>query len=501
MDVAIWADHISPTIIRMTYWEKRALASFTVLVEVGAREDSVKICILGRLAIGAAMLAFAAAQPTAASAQEKLTVWWVKGFYKSEDDALFEAIKKYEAKSGIKVELSQYAIQDMIPKTVSALDAGSPPDVAYADVYDFQVAGKWAYEGKLEDMTDVLTPLKDAYAPNTLETANLYNDKVKKKGYYAIPLKQQTMHIEYWNDMLENAGFTANDLPKDWKGYWSFWCDKAQAALRKKTGKRDYAIGMPMGVDSSDSFFSFLTFMDAYNVKLVDDDGKLLVDDPKVKQGLIGALTDYTEPYTKGCVPPSATSWKDPDNNVAFHNKTTMMTHNATISIAAKWLDDANNEALPAEQREQAKTNYTKNIHTAGFPNKPDGSPMKYRTAVKVGVVFAEAKNKARAKEFIAFLMQPDNLTPYVEGALGRWFPVMKAAQERPFWTADPHRKSVHDQYASGTVTFEFTRNYKFTILNNENVWAKAMNRVVNEKVSVEQAVDEMIARIKAVAG
>ena len=58
-----------------------------------------------------------------ASAQEKLTVWWVKGFYKSEDDALFAAIKKFEAKHPkIKIELSQYPIQDMIPKTVSALD-------------------------------------------------------------------------------------------------------------------------------------------------------------------------------------------------------------------------------------------------------------------------------------------------------------------------------------------------------------------------------------------
>ena len=53
-----------------------------------------------------------------ASAQDKLTVWWVKGFYKSEDDALFEAVRKFEQKSGVKVELSQYAVQDMIPKTV-----------------------------------------------------------------------------------------------------------------------------------------------------------------------------------------------------------------------------------------------------------------------------------------------------------------------------------------------------------------------------------------------
>ena len=47
-------------------------------------------------------------------------------------------------------------------------------------------------------------------------------------------------------------------------------------------------------------------------------------------------------------------------------------------------------------------------------------------------------------------------------------------------------------------MTFEFTKNYKFTILNNENVWAKAMNRVVNEKIPVDKAVDEMIARIKS---
>ena len=37
-----------------------------------------------------------------ALAQETLTVWWVKGFYKSEDDALFAAIKKFEDKTKVK---------------------------------------------------------------------------------------------------------------------------------------------------------------------------------------------------------------------------------------------------------------------------------------------------------------------------------------------------------------------------------------------------------------
>jgi multiple sugar transport system substrate-binding protein len=435
------------------------------------------------------------------SAQEKVTVWWTKGFYKSEDDALYEAIKKYEAKTGVKVDLSQYAPQDIIPKSVSALDAGTPPDVAYGDVYDFQVAGKWAFDGKLEDISDVIEPMKSQFAPNTVETTFLYSDKAKKKGYYAFPLKQQTMHIQYWIDMLDQAGFKESDIPKTWKEYWSFWCDKVQPASRKATGQRTYGIGQPLGVDSSDSFYSFLTFMDAYDVKLVDDNGKLLVDDPKVKAGLVGALTDYTAPYVKGCSPPSSTSWKDPDNNVAFHNKTTVMTHNATISIAAKWLDDANNESATPEVRAAGKKAYEEQIATAGFPNKPSGQPMVYRSAVKVGVIFADAKNKAKGKDFVKFMLQDENLRPYVEGALGRWFPVTKVAQESPFWQADRHRKAVYNQFKAGTTSFEFTKNYKFTILNNENVWMKAANRVLNDKVPVDQAVDEMIARIKQVAG
>ena len=117
------------------------------------------------LAVAAAGLFYAAAP--AFAQQKTITVWFGKGFYKSEDDALLETIKKFEAKTGIKVELSQYAIQDMIPKTVAALDSGTVPDVAYSDTYDVQAQGKWAYEGKLEDLSDILVPMKDRRSRRT----------------------------------------------------------------------------------------------------------------------------------------------------------------------------------------------------------------------------------------------------------------------------------------------------------------------------------------------
>jgi multiple sugar transport system substrate-binding protein len=452
--------------------------------------------------LSAALLATGVVMTGAAFAQEKITVWWAKGYYPQEDKALTDAIAKFEAKNPkYKIDLSLYAPQEAIPKSVAALDAKNPPDVAYGDVYDFQVAAKWAFEDKLEDISSLIDPMRAKFEPAALATTFLYNNSAQKRAYYAFPVKQQTMHIQYWRDMLADAGFKESDIPKDWKGYWSFWCEKVQAGYRAKTGNRAFGTGFPMGVDSSDSFYSFLTFMDAHNVKLVNDSGKLLVDDPSVRAGLINAVNDYTTVYGKGCTPPSSTTWKDPDNNVAFHNKTIILTHNATISIAAKWLDDSNNPALSAEQRATAKKNYEQNIATAGFPAKPDGSKMIYRAAVKVGVIFKDSKNKEGAKKFVSFMLEDANIKAYVEGSLGRWFPVNKAAQQSPFWKSDVHRTAVYNQFMAGTTPFEFTKNYKFTTLNNENVWAKAVNRVLSEKWPVEKAVDEMIARIKTVAG
>ena len=158
------------------------------------------------IALALAACAVLGAQP--ALAQDKLTVWWGKGFYKAEDDALFAAIKKFEAKhKNVKVELSLYAPQEMIPKSVAALDAGNPPDVAYGDVYDFQVTAKWAYDGKLEDVSAILDPLRNKFEAAALSTTFLWNNADQKRAYYAFPIKQQTMHIQYWKDMLADAGY------------------------------------------------------------------------------------------------------------------------------------------------------------------------------------------------------------------------------------------------------------------------------------------------------
>jgi multiple sugar transport system substrate-binding protein len=446
---------------------------------------------------GVAMLA-----ANAVAQQETLTVWANKGFYKAEDDALNAVIDKFQKATNVKVDLSLTSIEDCFTKSVGAVEAKTPPDVGYCLTYDFRSTGKWAFEGKLEDVSDIIEPMKGQFVPEALATTFLMNEKTGKKGYYAFPVQRQTIHINYWKDMLEEAGFKEADIPKGWNDYWNFWCDKWQPAYRQKTGKRVFAIGHPLGVASTDTFFSFLMVAAAYDAKIVDDGGKVVLDDPKNKAAMAEALKFYTSLHAKGCTPPSSVNWQDPDNNVNFHNKTTAMTHNATISIAAKWLDDMNNQSLTAEQRAEAKANYEQKIATTGWPMRPDGKPIVYLSATKTAVIFSDSKNKKRAKEFMAFLMKDENLRPFVEGSLGRWYPATTEATKSAFWSSgDAHRKVVHEQFSAGTVPFQFVQNFRFTQVNAENVWAKAMQRIINDKIAPEAAVDEMIKRIKEIAG
>ena len=177
------------------------------------------------------------------------------------------------------------------------------------------------------------------------------------------------------------------------------------------------------------------------------------------------------------------------------------MTHNATISIAAKWLDDANNATLTPEQRATAKKNYDELIATAGFPNKPDGSQDGLPRRGEDRRDLRERQEQERAKEFVAFLLQDENLQPYVEGSLGRWFPVTKAGR--------PERLLAGRPASQGGLQPVQRRHGDVRVHQELQVHGAQQRERLGEgdeprrqrECAAEKAIDEMIARIKQVAG
>lgn len=448
-----------------------------------------------------AAIAVVISMASPALAQEKLAIWWEKGASTAEDDALIAIIRRFEGKYRVKVELSLFDTQAVVPAMLAALEAGSPPDVGFGDTLDWQATPLWAFQGKLEDISDVMEPIRSRFDPAALSSTFLYDNIRLSRAFYAFPVRQQIWQIHYWKDMLATAGYTADDIPAQWDAYWDFWCSRVQASYRNKTGTRVFGLGLPIGVHSADTAQAFWSFMDAYNVELISEAGTLQVDDPAVRARLVRALTSYTNLFTRGCTPPSATRWLDTDNDVAFFNRTTVLTSDHNLSLVARYLDDAANKALTAEQRTDALLNAGERIATSGFPRKPDGSAMVLRASVKAGVVFARARNKTGARNFVRFLLEEANLTPLVEASRGRWFPVLKAAQQQAFWRNDPARSATSRSFKQAAGAQAFTTDRRFSVLNHQNLWAKALHRVVVEQVPADQVVDELIARIKAAAG
>jgi len=136
-----------------------------------------------------------------------------------------------------------------------------------------------------------------------------------------------------------------------------------------------------------------------------------------VRDGLIKALkiTRYLHP---GCTPPPP-PLEGSGQQLAFHNKTIVMTHNFTISIAAKWLDDYNNAALTPNSAPPARR-LTRNHHHRSFPTSrrhADQIPLRRQDRL----IFTTAKNKAEGKEFVKFLLQEENVRP-ISRRTGRWF-------------------------------------------------------------------------------
>jgi multiple sugar transport system substrate-binding protein len=80
-------------------------------------------------------------------------VWWERGFYPQEDQAVREIINAFEQKTGKRVELVPYDQEELPDKLDAALAVGQPPDFAFA----MSIAhSKLAFDDRLTDLTNAI---------------------------------------------------------------------------------------------------------------------------------------------------------------------------------------------------------------------------------------------------------------------------------------------------------------------------------------------------------
>ena len=186
-----------------------------------------------------------------------------------------ETIAAFEQKTGKDVEVVFQTPEEALDKTQAALEAGQPPDFLFGLVVD-RGFDQWAYEDRLVDLTDAVGPLASLFDADALEASTLLNGRTGKRALYTLPMGRSTNHIHVWTSLLERAGFTLADIPKEWEAFWSFWCDRVQPAVRKAVGRDDiWGVGLPMSVEAGDTHVQITQFQNAYHAYWESADGEI----------------------------------------------------------------------------------------------------------------------------------------------------------------------------------------------------------------------------------
>ncbi len=189
----------------------------------------------------------------------------------------------------------------------------------------------------------------------------------------------------YRESALKAAGFDA--FPKDTDGFL-----KMCKALKEKGTPAGMALGNATG--DANTWCQWLVW--AFGGKLVDKDNKVVIDSPETLKAL-----EYAKELYPNFVP-GTLSWLDPNNNKAFLDGQLFVTNNGiSIYYAAKNSTDPKVKEMAAD------------INHANMPIGPVGHPTEFQLFFNQ-MIFKYSKYPKAAKEFLRFMMEPEQMDPWV---------------------------------------------------------------------------------------
>src|SRR5712675_1979607 len=413
-------------------------------------------------------------------------VWWVQGFVQEEDVSFKKIVADYEKASGNKIDYSIIPFAPGRQKIVAAMQTGVVPDMFTNN--PIEIGALYAWDGKLVDVSDVVATQREEFTETALANNYLYNNVEKKRSFYGVPYTTATLPNHVWRPLVEKAGFKMDDIPKTWDAYYDFF-KEVQKKLKAQGARNVYGLGLNVTTNGNDPNNVFNYFLIAYGGQdIVTTDGKLHLDDAKVREAVINALSYPTTAYKDGFVPPGAINWNDADDNNAFHAKQIVMDLDGSLSTEVAIIKN--------------EQDYN-DIVTMGLPLGNDGQPVPSQQGSLCGLIPKGAKNVDLAKDFLKYLIQPPVLDEYLKTGLGRNLPAMPAiVKDDPWWLdpKDPHRVSYTSQGLLGpTVPTFWTSNPAYAQVQNEHVWAVAWADIITAGMTPQAAAEKAFKRVEEI--
>jgi len=438
--------------------------------------------VLRASAAAAAVGAFA--RPYIANAQAKTASLWIaQGFVPEEDAAAKVLVADYAKQSGNTIDLSIVPFAPLRDKEVSAVTSGVVPDMMEWADNVFGPAQSWA--GRLQDVSAIVDTQKSQFTDVALAGGYLYNNVEKNRSYYGVPWKVASVPFHIWISLVEKAGYKISELPDRWSAFIDFF-KPMQKKLQAMGMRHTYSYGWEISTVGVDPINTFNAFMIAHGGKdIFTPNGQFHPHGPGVKEAVAKATGQLASFLKDRYIPPSAVNWNDADDNNAFHSKLCVVDFDGTLSTELAIIHN--------------KAEYD-DVLTHGIPNDDEGKPIAAQVGGPAVVIPKGAKNAEVAKEFLEYAIQPEVLSTYLKGGLGRWaIPMAKFAKNDPFWghNKDPHLNEYFRETLFGPTTPGFEAfSPAIAQVNAEHVFQLGIADVATKGVSPEAAAEKSLKRI-----
>lgn len=311
-------------------------------------------------------------------------------------------VKDFEEKTNVKVEKKIYTDYNTQLKT--DLIGGTAPDVFYLDV---NLSPEMMDSGVLEPLNqhiDEKYDVKDIY-PNLID-----GFKDKSGETYAMPKDYSSLGVYYNENLLKEAGYTKDDIPKEFEK-WPEFLKNLQSKLPK--GKKAAMIDPNLD--------RLMSLIEANDVEITNDKGLSNVNDPKVMEVLSLVESLYKNGSTK-----QATELGYGWNGDAFGAEA------GAIMIEGNWVVGHLRENFPNVK-----------YGTLEMPTyKGKNSSMLFTVGYSIN---KESKNKENSWEFIKYATGKDGMkiNTSISGALPARESVSKDTKVNEDAILAPHIKSA----------------------------------------------------------
>lgn len=354
-----------------------------------------------------------------------------------------------QAHPGIVVKQEPQNWGEVYAKAPAAIAAGAGPDMLFA-IPDFTPILKEI--GALVSVEDFVEELdgKHSFLKSAVE-AYSYDG-----GVWAVPLYNMSLNLWYRKSVFEKAGI---EVPKS----WAQW----KAAAEKLASSNVYGIGLPANKQLYTDQTVYSVMANGGATELYNEDGSLRFDNPET----VAAYTFYAD--LQKLSPPDNASWTWGEAEACFASKSCGMI--MQFSVISTYETQAEGDAA--------------DLGVAAIPNA-DGTGD-HNTIAYANAVMLLSKNEAKreaSKEFIRYLLEPENYGQFLNMEPGLFMPVTAdGAKSTTFWNDPMVRKykaqikTVIDNSKNGHL-FGFTSGRVFPAIASisaQNILAETLQMMV----------------------